>query len=65
LEKGFESFPISSIHDALMFEMHPDEEDLRDLNIHVMTHLDLPFMKRIPLKVDWTEGKSWAEAKLK
>jgi DNA polymerase-1 len=65
VEHGFESFPISLIHDSIMFEMHPDEEEIRDLNMAVMTTLDLPFMKSIKLRVDWTSGDTWADAKLK
>lgn len=63
-KEGFKSFPISLIHDAIMFQIHEDEEeDLKELNIHVMEHLPLPFLTDAKMKVDYTVGKTWGEAK--
>ncbi len=63
VKEGFKSFPISLIHDAIMFEMLEEESYLKDLNICVMENLPLPFLTSVGLEVDWTEGKTWGEAK--
>jgi uracil-DNA glycosylase family 4 len=63
LEEGFRSFPISVIHDAIMFEMDDLETDLVALNLYIMENLDLPFLKDVKLKVDWSSGRTWADAK--
>ncbi|OGM08157.1 hypothetical protein A2Z67_03925 [Candidatus Woesebacteria bacterium RBG_13_36_22] len=62
-KEEFKSLIISNIHDALMFQMFEEEEDLRDLNVTVMENLPITFMKDVRLKVDWHEAKSWGKAK--
>ena len=64
-QEGFKSFPISVIHDAIMFELSEDELYLKDLNLTIMENLPLPFLTDVSLKVDWNEGKTWGAAKEK
>jgi DNA polymerase-1 len=62
-QEGYKSFPISVIHDAIMFELHDDESFLKELNLCVMENLQLPFLTDVKLKVDWSEGATWGETK--
>jgi DNA polymerase-1 len=65
VQEGYRSFPISLIHDAIMFEIADDEDYLKDLNLCIMENLDLPWLTDVKLKVDWSEGKTWGDAKFK
>jgi DNA polymerase-1 len=63
IKEGYKSFPISTIHDALLFEMHRDESSLIELITYVMENLDLPFLTSVRLKVDRKFGKNMMECK--
>jgi uracil-DNA glycosylase family 4 len=63
-EAGFKSLLISTIHDAIMFQMHEDElESLKKFNIETMENIQLDFLTDVKLKVDWSEGNTWGDCK--
>jgi DNA polymerase-1 len=60
-EKGLKSAMLLSVHDEIVFEVHPDELDtVRSLVKDIMEGV---WELKVPLKVNMAVGKNWAEAK--
>jgi len=55
---------VLTIHDALAFDTHPEEEEIATILIKdIMEGFQYPWMLNIPLKVDLSVGNNLAEAK--
>ncbi len=59
-EKGLSSAMLLSVHDELVFEAHPEElETVKTLARQIMESV---WTFSVPLKVNVSEGRDWAEA---
>ena len=59
-ESGFRSRMILQVHDELIFEVH--ETELEQLKDHIRNDMESAWKLRVPLKVEISAGKNWAQA---
>ncbi len=68
LQRNLKSKLLLQVHDELVLEVPEDElEIIKDLGTQIMenpfSYVDLPLKFDVPLKVDFSYGKSWADCK--
>lgn len=68
--EGFESKPVLTVHDSIVFDCHVDEvlavatlakdvmENIQDLSDHILTGIDWSWL-RVPVKAEFEAGINW------
>jgi len=56
---GLRSVPILQIHDAVIFDVHKDEIDIVRPLVRKVMCKPYPWMRGVPLEVDYHEGATW------
>ena len=59
-DSGYKAVLLLSVHDEIVFEVHPDESDL--VTQRVREIMEGVWDLKVPLKVNVCSGENWAEA---
>lgn len=69
-EQSFKSVPINTVHDSIVVDVYPGEEDMcirlmRDVmsNIHLEIQRRYDYTMRMPLAIEMKLGDNWLEGK--